>query len=80
MKDEVDEMFSSDISFEEYFSLMNSEYEAIFSGIAYAGEYKTLFRCGEENEKCTIGEDITPVQLDGGSPYYTEEYYYKFAA
>lgn len=79
MTEKVNAMFTSDISFIEYFSLMNSAYD--FPVHAFSSvEYKTAeFFRNTESKKCIIGADVSPVQLKTGASY-SGECYYNFAA
>lgn len=80
MIERINAIFTSDISFAEYFSLMNSAYD--FPAFSVTNEYKTTsFQCISDiaNEKCIIGADISPVQLESDLSY-TRECYYNLAA
>ncbi len=82
MMEKVNAMFTSDISFAEYFSLMDSAYDFSISELSTISEYQTVafqWISESETQKYTVGTDVLPVRLKNDSSY-TKECFYNLAA
>lgn len=80
---EVDAMFTSDISFEDYYSLMCSAYDfgsedQITEAIPLQAAVYEYFSVND-TEPCTVGGHAVPVKLKDDVSY-TENYDYNLAA